>query len=241
MIKKKFNKLIGCKYEDFLAYQESGQIESQEARLIPLLKTGDEGALPSIFLSTVKLVKEYRDNIFKELKLSRAGKAYYLTEVMFKDVDDKSRIDGLIIIVSKGAITDACIFEMKNKNNSVDKDQVDRYIGLSKKLGVKTMATVSNEFVSDSSMSPVKAKAPKNFNLFHFSWTYLMTKGQLLLFQNESNIKDEDQVEIMREVLHYFDNPASGVNGYHVMKKGWKETVDKINNRIPLKVSDLCV
>ena len=45
----------------------------------------------------------------------------------------------------------------------------------------------------------------------------------------------------MREVLHYLDSPASGVSGYHVMKSGWKETVEKIHNRIPLKVSDTCV
>jgi len=241
MIKKKFSKLIGLSVEEFEAYIASGQIIAQEARLIPLLKTGDEGALTSIFLSAIRLIKEYRDSLFKEIKLSRGGTPHYFTEVVFKDVDEKSRIDGLIIVVSKGTIKEAVVFEMKNKNNSVDKEQVDQYIGLCKKIGVNTMATVSNEFVSNSSQSPVKAKAPKNFNLFHFSWTYLMTKGQLLLFKNESNIKDEDQVEIMREVLHYLDSPASGVSGYHVMKSGWKETVEKIHNRIPLKVSDTCV
>ena len=60
-------------------------------------------------------------------------------------------------------------------------------------------------------------------------------------FKNEANIKDDDQVEIMREVLHYLNSPASGVNGYNSMKAGWKETVDKINNRIPLKTSDPCL
>ena len=238
MIKKKFTKLIGCKIEEFYNYKESGQIISQEARLIPLLKTGDEGALTSIFLSTIKLVKEYRNAIFKETKLSKIGRFLYFTEVVFTEIDKNSRVDGLIIVVSKGVITDAIIFEMKNKSNSVDKEQVEKYIGLAKKIGVSKMATISNEFVSDSSHSPVKAKAPKNFFLYHFSWTYLMTKGQLLLFKNESNIKDEDQVEIMKEVLYYFDSPNSGINGYHIMKKGWKETVDSISNRIPLRVSD---
>jgi hypothetical protein len=238
MIQKKFTKLIGLKHEDFLSFKESGQIMAQSARLIPLLKTGDEGALTSIFLSSVKLIKEYRDSIFKETKLSRGGKAYYYTEVVFNDVDKNSRVDGLIIIVSKGVIKDAIVFEMKNKNNSIDKEQVERYIELCKKVGISKMATVSNEFVSDSTQSPVKAKAPKSFSLFHFSWTYLMTKGQLLLFKNDLNIKDEDQIEIMKEVLYYFDSPMSGINGYHVMKPGWKETVEKINQRIHLKVSD---
>ena len=241
MIKNKFSKLIGLKWEDFRAFQESGQIIAQETRLIPLLKTGDEGALTSIFLSSVKLIKEYRDSIFKEMKLNRGGLAYYFTEVFFPDVDKNSRCDGLILIVSKGVIKEAAVFEMKNKNNSVDKTQIEKYISLCRKIGITTMATISNEFVADSTLSPVNVKPPKNFNLFHFSWTYLMTKGQLLLFKNEHNIKDEDQVEVMREVLHYFESPMSGISGYTVMKSGWKELVEKVKNRVPLKVSDTCI
>ena len=68
-------------------------------------------------------------------------------------------------------------------------------------------------------MSPIKVKVPKSISLFHFSWTYLMTKGQLLLFKNDHNIADEDQVEIMAETLHYFKNPSSGISGYNQMKK----------------------
>lgn len=238
MLKKKFTKLIGLKYEDFLAYQEDGQIITQNARLIPTLKTGDEGALASIFLTTLKLVKEYRDTLFKELKLSRGSNIFYFTEVAFPEVDKNSRCDGLIMIVSKGVIKEAIVFEMKNKNNSVDKVQVEKYMNLCKKIGVNKMATISNEFVADSTQSPVNVKSPKNFSLYHFSWTYLMTKGRLLLFKNENIIKDEDQIEIMREVLYYFESPVSGISGYTIMKPGWKELVEKIKNRVPLKVSD---
>ena len=241
MIKRKFNRLVGLSFKDFNNYRESNQIIAQEARLIPLLKTGDEGALTSIFLCAIKLIKEYKDTIFREIKLSRNGKVYYFTEVTFKDIDEHSRIDGLIIIVSKGIIKEAAIFEMKNKNNAVNKDQIEKYIGLSKKIGVNRLITISNEFVSNPSQSPAKVKPPKNFFLFHFSWTYLITKGQLLLFKNDQTIQDDDQVGIMREVLYYLDNPVSGISGYHLMKPGWKETVDRISNRIPLKVSDACV
>ena len=103
-----------------------------------------------------------------------------------------------------------------------DSKQIESYLNFAKRLGVKTLVTVSNEFVSNSSQSPLKVKAPKNVNLFHFSWTYLAIKGQLLLFKNESNIKVKDQVEIMEEVLYYIESPASGVKGYTQMKPGWK-------------------
>lgn len=237
-MKKSLKKLINLSIDDFYELHQLGQIQYQEARLIPLLKTGDEGALTSIFLSSLKLVKEFKDDIFKEIKLSRIGYSLYLTEVVFHDIDNASRIDGLILVVSKNTIKDAVVFEMKNKNNSLDREQINRYIGLSKKIGIDKMVTISNEFVSDSSQSPVQIKPPKNFSLYHFSWTYLMTKGQLLLFKNDQNIEDEDQVEIMKEVLHYLEAPTSGVTGYHCMKPGWKTTIEKIGNRIPLRLSD---
>ena len=66
MIKKGFKKLVGLKKEEFDYFVGTKQIKVQPARLIPALKTGDEMALSSIFLSSVKLVKEYRDTIFKE-------------------------------------------------------------------------------------------------------------------------------------------------------------------------------
>ena len=237
MIKKKFNKLIGLKKSDFDHFVSSKQIQKQDARLIPTLKTGDEMALTSIFLSTVKLVDEYKHGIFKELKLSRSGKSYFYTEVCFPEID-KSRIDGLIITVVSGIIKDAVFFEMKNKNNTIEASQVETYINISKKIGVNKLVTVSNQFVADSRMSPANVKIPRNFNLYHFSWTYLLTKGQLLLFKNENIIEDVDQVEIMREALHYFESKVSGVSGYTRMKPGWKELCESIRAQKAIRVSD---
>jgi len=237
MIKKKFNKLIGLKKTDFDYFVSTGQIQKQNARLIPTLKTGDEMALTSIFLSTVKLVHEYEHDIFKEIKLSRSGKSYFYTEVCFPEID-KCRIDGLIITVVSGVIKDAVFFEMKNKNSSIDSAQVETYIGISKKIGVNKLVTVSNQYVADSKLSPANVKVPRNFNLYHFSWTYLLTKGQLLLFKNENIIEDADQIEIMREALHYFESKVSGVSGYTRMKPGWKELCESIRAQITLKVSD---
>ncbi|WP_223032688.1 hypothetical protein [Hanstruepera marina] len=240
MLKKKFNKLIGLKKDDFDQFVLSGQIKKQNARLIPTLKTGDEMALTSIFLSVLRLVKEYRYNFFKEIKLSRSGKAYYYTEVCFPEIS-KCRYDGLIIIVVSGVIKDAVFLELKNKNNSIDQIQIVSYIKDLKNIGVKSLITVSNQFVSDSSHSPVNVKVPKNFSLHHFSWTYLLTLGQLLLFKNDNIIEDEDQIEIMREALYYFESKVSGVSGYSRMKPGWKQLSDDIRAQKPLKLSDIYI
>ena len=68
MAKKLDKNLIGLKKEIFDSYINSSpiQLRVQPARLIPALKTGDEMALTSIFLSTLRLVKEYRDSIWKQ-------------------------------------------------------------------------------------------------------------------------------------------------------------------------------
>lgn len=237
MIPKKLTKLVGLKKSDFDLFVQNGQIKVQAAKLIPILKTGDEMALTSIFLSTVRLVKEYRDGIFKSIKLSRAGKAYYYTETSFPDISS-SRIDGLIIVVTKGVISDAVFFEMKNKNKGIDKIQIENYLSISKSLKVNKLVTVSNEFVADSSHSPIKIKVPRSISLYHFSWTYLITKGRLLLFKNDLRIEDNDQVEIMSEALQYFENSASGICGFVQMKAGWKELAESIRQQKTLKQSD---
>jgi len=235
MIKKSVNKLVGLKKEDFDQFVMSGQIQLQSARLIPALKMGDEMALTSILLSAFKLVKEYRDVFFKEIKLNRNGRFYFYTEASFKDISP-ARIDGLIIVVSKGRIADAAFLEMKSCKNCIDKEQIENYIEISKKLKVGKLITVSNEFVADSSQSPVKVKSPKSITLSHFSWTYLITKAQLLLFKNDMNIADRDQVEIMKEVLYYFENKLSGTRGYSQMKPGWKELAENVRAQKPLKL-----
>ena len=237
-MQKKLNKLVGLKKEEFDQFVESKQIQAQPARLIPTLKTGDEMALTSIFLSSIRLIKEYRDSIFKEIKCSRSGKAYYYTEGYFPELDKESRVDGMIIVVAKGIIKDAVFLEMKSKSNGIDKDQIEKYIELAKRLKIDKLVTVSNEFVANSSLSPISIRGSKRVSMFHFSWTYLMTVAQLLLFENEENIENKDQTEVMREVLHYMENPVSGVSGYTQMKPGWKELADNVTAKKPLNVSE---
>ncbi|GMN10389.1 hypothetical protein MTsPCn9_31450 [Croceitalea sp. MTPC9] len=237
MLKKKLTKLVGIKKELFDTFIETSQIKAQPAFLIPTLKTGDEMALTSIFLSSIRLIDEFREGIFKDIKLSRSGKLYYFTEVTFPEISS-NRIDGMIINVTSGKIKEAAFFEMKSKNNGIDKNQVETYISVAKKLGVQTMVTVSNEFVSDPSHSPVQLRIPKSISLYHLSWTYLLTRGQLLLFKNDFNIKDEDQIEIMREVLCYLESPLSGVLGFMQMKPGWKEVCEYVKAGKKLRISD---
>ena len=107
---KKPTKLDGLNIDKFEALLHSGEeINLQSARLIPFYKPGDEMSLVSIFLSGLRLVKEFRDNISKAVNLSKAGKMHVFTEVEFR-LFDKKRIDGLIIIVRGNKIIDSALF-----------------------------------------------------------------------------------------------------------------------------------
>ena len=240
---KKINKLVGLKKTDFDEYVKNGKITLSEARLIPLLKTGDEMALTSILMSSIRLVKEFRYQIFKEIKLKRSGKAYFYTEVCFEDIDKSSRLDGLILIVVSGVIQDAVFIEVKNGNSLVENDQITKYYKLAQALNnVPKILTISNQFVADSSQSPIMIKnQSKKISLHHFSWTYIKTLAQLLLFDNNDNIDDEDQVEIMKEVMCYLDDERSGVSGFHRMSSGWKEVADNVKGQQALSDNNVLI
>ena len=141
-------KLIGMKFEAFQGFVKAGnEFHLQRARLIPFYKPGDEMALTSIFLSALKLIDPLRKNIFKTINLSNYGTVHIFTEVEFM-LFKKKRVDGLIIIERGKKIVDACIIEVKNKNNELDKNQIDEYVKICRGYKIPKIITISNQFVN---------------------------------------------------------------------------------------------
>jgi len=234
---KKLGKLIGLKKSDFNDLIKAKEITLRKPRLIPIYKLGDELALTSVLLSSLRLIKEFRQKVFSESKMQIGGSVFVYTEIEFKDFPD-SRIDGLILIVKSGTIRDAAIIEVKNGKNELDKEQLERYQKIAKNYSIPSFLTISNQFVSDSTQSPVNLKSIRGLDMYHFSWSYLLTIAHVLLFNNEDNISDEDQIEIMREVVSYFEWDKSGVFGNNQMSQGWVDTVEKVNSGANLKITD---
>ena len=234
-------KLIGMKFEAFQGFVKAGnEFHLQRARLIPFYKPGDEMALTSIFLSALKLIDPLRKNIFKTINLYNYGTVHIFTEVEFM-LFKKKRVDGLIIIERGKKIVDACIIEVKNKNNELDKNQIDEYVKICRGYKIPKIITISNQFVNFPTQSPVNVKTPKSITSFHLSWTYILTIAHILLIDNETNIDDRDQLNIMKEVLSYFETQKSGIVGFHQMKQGWVEVSQKINSGASLKLKDVAV
>lgn len=235
---KKPTKIIGQSFTDFNSLIHSGkEIHLQTARLIPFYKPGDEMALTSIFLSALRLIKEFRKNISQAIGLTSSGYIHIFTEIEFL-LFDKKRIDGLIVVVRGKKIVDAVLIEVKNKNNELDEKQISDYAIISKEYGIKKLLTISNQFVSFPTQSPICAKIPKSVSLYHLSWSYILTIAHILLNNKKDNIADKDQVEIMNEVVNYFESQNSGVVGFTQMKSGWTDVVKKISARATLKPTD---
>ncbi len=234
-------KLLGLKYSIFQdIIKGNEELHVQKARLIPFYKPGDEMALTSIFLSSLKMVDPYRKNIFKTINLSNYGKLHIFTEVEFV-LFDKKRVDGLILIERGKKIVDACIFEVKNKNNELNLNQLNDYVKICKAYNIPKMVTISNQFVNFPTQSPVNLKTPKNVTAYHLSWTYLLTVAHIFLIDNNTNIDDADQHNILKEVLRYFETKKSGIVGFHQMKSGWVEVCQKINSGASIKMKDSAV
>lgn len=237
MKKNIFSKgLIDLPFADFLqafegSEEEPVQIIAQESRLIPIGKKDDEMAMTTVFLSALKYIKEYRNLVSEPIGLSKAGVVYCYTEVSFPSVfteeEKKNRFDGLVVVVSAGKIKDAAIFEMKQGKNPVEKEQIEKYIEMARKLHIPRLISISNQFVSKPTDYPIDVSIPKKcpVSLFHYSWKSVLFFAQVLLMKNDLNIADVDQNNIMREVLRYLID-SSGTKNFDAMTVSrWKEIV----------------
>ena len=235
---KRPTKVIGARFSDFKELVKSGEeIHLHPARLIPFYKPGDEMALTAILLSGLRLIKEFRKELFKSIGLTSSGIIHVYTEVEFI-LFDKKRIDGLIVIVRGGKIVDAVLLEVKNKNNQLNYQQIYDYVQIAKEYKIHKVLTISNQFVNFPTQSPLSIKTPKNVSLYHFPWQYILTIAHILLIDNDINISNDDQVEIMEEIVNYLESPKSGVVGFQQMKAGWTEVAHKINAGASLKLKD---
>ena len=234
---KKLVKIIDLSKSEFDDFAKSSELRLRDARLIPNIKPGDESALSSVILSSLRLVKEFRNLILSDANILKSGQLYVFTEVVFSQFPE-SRVDGLLLIVRGGIIKDAAIFEIKNGLSELQSDQIEKYLKVARFYNIPKLITISNQFVSEPTQFPINIKPIKYLSLYHFSWSYLLTLAQILLFKGDTSIEDKDQIEIMREVIYYLGYDNTGVCGFNQMKPGWKEIVEKINSGKRIKYDD---
>ena len=75
--------------KEFAELLKENGIHITQARFIPLRATKEEPALTSIFLSSLRLVNEFRKMISEEINLVSSGKIYIFTEINFSESKTK--------------------------------------------------------------------------------------------------------------------------------------------------------
>ena len=146
-----------------------------------------------------------------------------------------------IYAVASNKIIDAVLLEVKNNRNDIDEKQLSEYLDIAKEYGISKFLTISNQFVAYTTQSPTNIKPPKHVSLYHLSWTFILTIANILITDNDTNIDDVDQLELMREIVAYFESQKSGILGLTQMKPGWVELTQKANAGTKLKISDQIV
>ena len=121
----------------------------------------------------------------------------------------------------------------------LEEKQINDYIDIADEYNIPKLITVSNQFVSHTTQSPLMIRRKKKVDLYHLSWSYIRTIALILSIGKGTNIANPDQIEIMKEVVDYFEYEKSGIRGFTDMKEGWKNTAEKINKGEKLKKTDM--
>ena len=213
------------------------------ARLIPSISDSKkEERATSILMAALMSVYEFRKAMLQSLQL-RVGARTKLEawkEVVFKDdgppnkkkgPDD--RPDG-IIEIDTGRKKWRALIEAKVGNNEVSETQLLKYIKQAKDHDIDAVITITNQFVALPTHHPVPIpkKNLRSVEIFHWSWTYIVTMAQLLL--DKDKIESQDQRFILAEVVKYLNDPSSGKSGFSMMNKEWDGVVKSAFNKSKL-------
>ncbi len=201
----------------------------QAARLFPdFAVTSREKRITSILLALVPQIPELARTIFSTVGV-RIGVRSTIdawTEVVFKnDIEGACRPDGFICI-RNGKSEWTALIEAKIGRANLEADQVQRYLELAKSNRVDAVITISNEFVTQASHSPVEIPRSKrrNVDLYHWSWTWIATECEIL--QSQTAVTDKEQAFLLNEFHHFLNSDGTGVERFKQMGSKWKELVN---------------
>lgn len=215
------------------------------ARLIPHVKLRqNEERLTSIVLAAMKHVPEFAEILFSSLsqRFGQRSKLDCFVELQLernnKTNKADNRPDGLIVHRT-GRSHWLCLIEAKSGSAKLDIGQVKRYIELIEKHNeqngskrnsapkIDAFLTISNDFAAVPEHHPLAKDLPKKLkkspDVYHWSWTYVMTQAELLLSQDE--FADSTKRAIIAELVEYMESEGSGVKQFTQMNEDWKKFI----------------
>lgn len=213
-------------------------VSGEPARLIPVIADSRrEQRVASVFLATISAVPDLAEPLFSAIgiRLGKRSSIDAYTEICFKgDEEAKNRPDGLILL-STGKRTWTALVEAKIGSATLDDEQVQRYAQLARDNKIDAVITISNQFASRATHSPVSVSKvlTRRVSLFHWSWKLILTEAVLL--QSNNSVSDPDQALILREFARFLSHDSVGVAGFHQMPADWKTLIDQINSGAPVR------
>ncbi|MCF6281147.1 MAG: hypothetical protein L3J28_02875 [Candidatus Polarisedimenticolaceae bacterium] len=223
---------------DITSHIKSGS----KARLIPVVADSKkEERATSVLLSTFMIVPQFAESILAEAgaKIGQRSEIKCYTEVTFNEKEFNGlRPDGLIVI-SRGKKTWSALVEAKVGNNELNKEQIEKYLDLSKSIGVNALITISNQFATIPTHHPVTVSKHKTrtVDLFHFSWMAVLSKAAIM--SSSKSVGDREQAIILKELVRYLNHPYSGVSPMSQMNTEWKDICTHIQQGAALKKNSL--
>lgn len=211
----------------------------EPARLFPVLAdTSRENRMASIFLSLLPVVPSLAEVVLNTagVRVSKRTKIETFTEVVLQQSTElkNNRPDGLIL-VTNGKTQWSALVEAKIGKAELDPDQVSRYLDAAKANQIDAVITISNQFVARADHSPVDLPklTLRKAGLYHWSWAWLATQGELLAYQQ--TIEDVEQRFLLSELIRLCQHPNTGVEQFNQMNASWKDIVQAVANQERLK------
>lgn len=198
----------------------------EQARLIPAVADSNkEQKAVSASLAVIHAVEEFGKKLLHEIgapvrKSSRIDCYTEITHAGKRPLAKNVRPDGLIVIRT-GKKRWAAIIEAKVRGENLTESQINDYIDLARDHDVQAVITISNQFAPRPAHHPVSVSKRKlgKLELYHWSWTYMMTEA--ILQVRNHGVADQDQAYVLAELVRFLSHQNSGISGMDTMPKAW--------------------
>lgn len=216
-------------------------VSGQQARLFSSLKLSNKELIAtSTILAVFRIVPELLAELIRDTGVRINDRTVFdtFTEVgVAKPQGQKAdRPDGFIYIRNRNEWT--ALVESKVGNNTLNEEQVTRYVEDARANGIDAVITISNEFTSRVGQSPVTL--PKRLlnrvKLYHLSWRLILSTAVLL--KNREQINDREKSFVISELIRFLRDDSVGNKRFSLMPSSWTEICNEASMGSRLKVSD---
>lgn len=197
----------------------------KHARLIPATGTRSqqeqEKRATSCLLAVMHGVPEFGHALLHELGAPKSPVIETFAEVRLKDADGKTAIPDGAIVCQRAGKAWTCLVEVKTGSARLRDDQVTSYVDIARANGFDGVLTISTQITATVDESPVNVSGLKlrSTCLWHLPWWRILTEA--VVQQRYRKIADPDQEWVLRELIHYLSNEASGAFGFEDMGESW--------------------